>query len=64
MPSCLGCGTAMKEVSRKAIKGKTPAGRTNHKVLYQCQNGKCGEKGKPKGFLDDGMMVIPLPDGA
>jgi hypothetical protein len=63
MPSCLGCGKEMQEVSRKAIKGKAAAVGTAYKALYQCENSTCREKGKKKGFLDDGRMVIPLPDG-
>ena len=63
MPSCLGCGDEMKQISRKIIKGEAASGHTNYKAVYQCENQKCGEKGAKKSFLDDGMMFIPLPDG-
>jgi len=63
MPSCLGCGKEMAEISRKIIKGEVASGRTNFKVVYQCGNPACGEKGRQKGFLDDGLMFIPLPEG-
>ena len=52
----------MKETSRKIIKGEVARGRPNFKVVYQCGNDTCGQKGQKKGFLDDGLMVIPLPD--
>jgi uncharacterized protein with PIN domain len=64
MPSCLACGGEMKEVSRKIIKGEVSSGRPNYKVLAQCPNPSCARKGVPTGFLDDGMMFIPLPDHA
>ncbi|HET9870779.1 MAG TPA: hypothetical protein VFR02_09835 [bacterium] len=63
MPSCLGCGGEMKQVSRKIIKGEQASGHANYKAVYQCGNEKCTEKGAKKSFLDDGMMLIPLPDG-
>ncbi len=63
MPSCLGCGKEMAEVSRKVIKGEGAKGRPNYKATYQCTNDACKEKGQKKGFLDDGLMFIPLPDG-
>lgn len=62
MPSCLGCGEEMNETSRKIIKGEMAKGTTNYKVVYQCANSQCNQKGKDKRFLDDGMMFIPLPD--
>jgi hypothetical protein len=63
MPSCLGCGDEMTQVSRKIIKGEMAAGHANYKAVYQCKSEKCAEKGVKKSFLDDGMMFIPLPDG-
>lgn len=63
MPNCLGCGEDMKEASRKIIKGEVATGRPNYKAVYACQNASCSQKGEKKGFLDDGMMFIPLPDG-
>ena len=63
MPSCLGCGNEMKEVSRKIIKGEMANGTPNYKAVYQCSNEKCGQKGQKRSFLDDGLMFIPLPDG-
>lgn len=63
MPSCLGCGKDMKEVSRKIIKGEVASGRPNYKAVYQCFNDACQQKGKKISFLDDGLMFIPLPDG-
>lgn len=63
MPSCLGCGNEMKEMSRKIIKGEKASGNPNYKAVYQCENKSCGQKGQKKSFLDDGMMFIPLPDG-
>ena len=62
MPSCLGCGKDMVEVSRKIIKGEMAHGSPNYKVIYACENKSCGQKGAKKGFLDDGMMFIPLPE--
>ena len=53
----------MKQVSRKIIKGEQASGHANYKAVYQCGNEKCTEKGAKKSFLDDGMMLIPLPDG-
>jgi len=63
MPSCLGCGVEMKQVSRKIIKGEVAAGRVNYKAVYQCEIESCAQKGLKRSFLDDGMMFIPLPDG-
>ena len=64
MPSCLGCGAEMREVSRKIIKGEMAGGGApNYKAVYECANKSCGDKGTKKSFLDDGMMFIPLPDG-
>jgi hypothetical protein len=63
MASCLGCGKEMKEVSRKIIKGEVASGRPNYKAVYQCANDACAQKGQKRSFLDDGLMVIPLPDG-
>jgi hypothetical protein len=63
MPSCLGCGSEMKEISRKIIKGEVAAGKTNYKAVYSCQKDSCAQKGAKKSFLDDGLMFIPLPDG-
>ncbi len=62
MPACLGCGKDLAEISRKIIKGEVAHGSPNYKVLYQCQNGFCAKKGLKKGFLDDGLIIIPLPD--
>jgi hypothetical protein len=59
MPSCLGCGEEMKQVSRKLAKGE----KSVYKAVYQCLKDSCKEKGVKKSFLDDGMMFIPLPDG-
>ncbi len=53
----------MTEVSRKIIKGEMAQGSPNYKAVYHCANEKCGEKGRKKSFLDDGLMFIPLPDG-
>lgn len=63
MPSCLGCGKDMTEVSRKIIKGEVSGNGANYKAVYNCKNADCKEKGVKKSFLDDGMMFIPLPDG-
>ncbi len=64
MPSCLGCGKELAELSRKIIKGEVAGGGApNYKAVYECKSGSCPEKGKKKSFLDDGMMFIPLPDG-
>ena len=63
MPSCLGCGKDLAEISRKIIKGEVAGGVPNYKAVYNCKNASCSEKGKKKSFLDDGMMFIPLPDG-
>jgi len=63
MASCLGCGKDMAETSRKIIKDTGSKGSSNYKVLYQCQNPSCSKKGLKIPFLDDGMMMIPLPDG-
>jgi hypothetical protein len=63
MPSCLGCGEEMKQVSRKIIKGEVAAGGVNYKAVYQCEIESCDQKGLKRSFLDDGMMFIPLPDG-
>ncbi len=62
MPSCDGCGTEMKEISRKIIKGEASTGRPHFKAVYACEDKNCDQKGTPKGFLDDGLMFIPLPD--
>ncbi len=62
MPSCLGCGQEMAEKSRKVIKGEVARNSPNYKVDYHCQNDSCGQKGKKKSFLDDGLIFIPLPD--
>lgn len=43
--------------------GEGAKGRPNYKATYQCTNDACKEKGQKKGFLDDGLMFIPLPDG-
>jgi len=63
MASCLGCGKDMAEASRKIIKGEVSGGHPNYKVVFQCQNPSCSKKGLKVPFLDDGMMMIPLPDG-
>ena len=63
MASCLGCGKDMAESSRKIIKGGSSSGTPNYKVVYQCENESCKNKGLKVSFLDDGMMMIPLPDG-
>ena len=63
MPSCLGCGKDMAEISRKIFKGEVAHGSPNYKVVYQCKNDPCAQKGLKKRFLDDGLIVIPLPDG-
>ena len=63
MASCLGCGKEMNEISRKIVKGEVAGGHPNYKVVYQCANSSCGQKGLKISFLDDGMMMIPLPDG-
>jgi hypothetical protein len=63
MASCLGCGKDMEETSRKIMKGGRSSGGPNYKVVYQCQNPSCSKKGLKIQFLDDGMMMIPLPDG-
>jgi len=64
MPTCLGCGKEMKELSRKIIKGEMAGGGApNYKAVYACGSGTCKEKGAKKSFLDDGMMFIPLPEG-
>ena len=63
MPSCLGCGKDMKEMSRKIIKGEADHGSPNYKAVYQCKNDACAQKGQKRSYLDDGMMFIPLPDG-
>ena len=63
MPSCLGCGKELSEISRKIIKGEMAAGVTQYKAVYACQNHSCDEKGKKKSFLDDGLVFIPLPEG-
>jgi len=52
----------MTEVSRKVLKGKGSKGGNTFKVIYQCVNVSCKEKGQKRSFLDDGMMVIPLSD--
>lgn len=62
MPSCLGCGKELTEISRKIIKGEVAQGRPNYKAVYQCANPSCAEKGSKKSFLDDGLIFIPLPD--
>jgi hypothetical protein len=62
MPTCEGCGLEMKEVSRKIIKGEAATGRPNYKAVYRCENKVCAKKGVGKGFLDDGLLFIPLPD--
>ena len=62
MASCLGCGKDMAETSRKKMKGEGSGGSHAFKVVYQCKNEKC-KKGVKTSFLDDGMMMIPLPDG-
>ena len=53
----------MVEASRKIIKGEIASGRPNYKVVYQCKNTSCAKKDLKISFLDDGMMMIPLPDG-
>jgi hypothetical protein len=63
MASCLGCGKDMTEMSRKIIKGEKASGSPNYKVVYQCKNESCKNKALKISFLDDGMMMIPLPDG-
>jgi hypothetical protein len=63
MASCLGCGKDMAEASRKIIKGEVSGETPNYKVVYQCKNDSCKNKGLKVSFLDDGMMMIPLPDG-
>jgi len=63
MASCLGCGKDMVEASRKIIKGEGSSGKSNYKVVYQCKNDSCKNKGSKISFLDDGMMIIPLPGG-
>ena len=64
MPTCLGCGNEMKEISRKIIKGEMAGGGApNYKAVYQCVHGACKEKGEKRSFLDDGLMFIPLPEG-
>ena len=63
MPTCLGCGKEMAEVSRKIIKGEMAHGSPNYKAVYQCANASCQQKGQKRSFLDDGLMFIPLPDG-
>jgi hypothetical protein len=63
MALCLGCGKDMVEISRKIIKGEVSGGRPNYKVVYQCKNESCSKKGLKINFFDDGMMMIPLPDG-
>jgi len=62
MPSCLGCGKELVEISRKIIKGEIARPSPNYKVDYQCPNDSCGQKGKKKSFLDDGLIFIPLPE--
>ena len=63
MASCLGCGKDMVEASRKKMKGEGSGGSANYKVVYQCKQESCKNKGLKISFLDDGMMMIPLPDG-
>jgi hypothetical protein len=63
MASCLGCGKEMLEASRKIIKGEVSSGCPNYKVVFQCQNSSCSKKELKIPFIDDGMMMIPLPDG-
>ncbi|HUO58118.1 MAG TPA: hypothetical protein VMV05_08070 [bacterium] len=63
MPACLGCGKELAEISRKIIKGEMAAGVTQYKAVYACSNRDCGEKGKRKSFLDDGLVFVPLPEG-
>ena len=63
MASCLVCGKDMVEASRKIIKGEVSGSGANYKVVYQCKNEPCSKKGLKISFLDDGMMMIPLPDG-
>jgi hypothetical protein len=63
MASCLGCGKDMTEVSRKIMKGQKAGASPNYKVTHQCKNETCKNKGLKISFLDDGMMMIPLPDG-
>jgi len=63
MPVCLGCGEELRETSRKIIKGELASGRPNFKAVFRCENMVCSEKGIKKGYLDDGLMLIPLPDG-
>ncbi len=61
MPTCLGCGDELKEVSRKKVQ---QPGYKNKvlKVVYQCPKADCKEKGLKKNFLEEGGMVIPLND--
>jgi hypothetical protein len=63
MPSCLGCGEGLVEISRKIIKGEVVSGKPNFKAVYKCENDSCAQKGLKKSFLDDGLLFIPLPDG-
>jgi hypothetical protein len=59
MPTCLGCGKIMKELSREKV--KQPGTNTNlNKVAFSCQSLSCQEKGVKKLFLMDGVMVIPV----
>jgi len=53
----------MTETSRKIMKSGGSSGSPNYKVIYECQNPSCSKKGSKIPFLDDGMMMIPLPDG-
>jgi uncharacterized protein with PIN domain len=61
MPSCLGCGKNLVEMSRKAVKGGAES-RPNFRVVYRCENDQCDQKKAKKSFLDDGLLFIPLPD--
>ncbi len=62
MPNCLECGGEMTEFSRKALREKGRNPRKVFKAAFRCQTKDCVQKGKDQFFLDDGMMVIPLPD--
>jgi hypothetical protein len=51
----------MEEISRKKMKQEA---RGNlFKAVFCCSKDSCVQKGLKREFLDDGMMVIPLPDG-
>jgi hypothetical protein len=61
MPSCLGCGKALKELSRKKV--KEPGTKNDLiKAAFSCPNPSCPEKGMKKFFLMNGMMVIPVSE--